>query len=77
MSFNANIIDSQLDKLKDELAAELEERLNIKNDQIKLRSTCFVYLVVKLLLDLSDEEALETLTEGGGGGFWDRCLTYR
>ena len=65
MSINVGIIDQRVRKLAEDLAAEFEERLNIRNDQIRQRSTAFVFLVVKTLLDLPDEEALDCLTEGG------------
>lgn len=65
MSINIGIIDQRVRKLAGDLAAEFEERLNIKNDEIKQRSTAFVFLVVKTVLDLPDEEALDCLTEGG------------
>jgi AIPR protein len=65
MSMNAGIIDQRVRKLAGDLAPELEARLKIRNDEVKQRSTAFVFLVVKTLLDLSDEEALDCLTEGG------------
>ena len=65
MDINASIIDQRVTKLAVELAPEFESLLNIKNDGIKIRSTAFVYLVVKTLLDLEKEEALDALTEGG------------
>jgi hypothetical protein len=65
MSINIGIIDQRVRKLAVDLAAEFETRLNIKNDEVKQRSTAFVFLVVKTVLDLSDEEALDCLTEGG------------
>lgn len=65
MDINASIIDQRVTKLAAELAPDFDSLLNIKNDDIKVRSTAFVYLVVKTLLDLSKEEALDALTEGG------------
>jgi len=65
MNINAGIIDQRVRKLAEDLAVEFEARLNIKNDETKQRSTAFVFLVVKTVLDLSDEEALDCLTEGG------------
>ncbi len=71
MSINIGIIDQRVRKLAEDLAAEFETRLNIPhegNEQvtIKRRSAAFVYLVVQTVLDLSDEQALDCLTEGGG-----------
>lgn len=65
MSINVGIIDQRVRKLAEELAAEFQTRLNIKNDEVKQRSTSFVFLVVKTVLDLPEEEALDCLTEGG------------
>lgn len=65
MSLNANIIDQHVRALAEQHSAAFDEKLNIKNDEIKQRSTAFVLLVVKRVLELEDEEALECLTEGG------------
>ncbi len=65
MSINIGIIDSRVRKLVVDLANELDSRLNIRGDETKARSAIFVFLVVKTLLDLPDEEALDCLTEGG------------
>lgn len=65
MSINIGVIDSRVKKLASDLAAEFETRLNIKNDEPKKQSAAFVYLVAKTVLDLSEPEALDCLTEGG------------
>lgn len=65
MSINVGIIDQRVRKLAQDLSDEFTARLNIKNDEDKKRSTAFVFLVVKTVLDLSDEKALDSLTEGG------------
>jgi len=65
MDINASIIDQRITKLATELSPDFEALLNIKNNEIKVRSTAFVYLVVKTLLDLGKEETLDALTEGG------------
>ncbi len=65
MSINIGIIDSQATKLATDLAPEFEARLGIKNDPTKQRSLSFVFMVVRALLDLTDDEALDCLTEGG------------
>lgn len=65
MSINTGIVDQRVRKLAVDLAAELETRLNIRNNEEKQRSTAFVFLAVKTALDLPDEEALDCLTEGG------------
>jgi hypothetical protein len=70
MSINIGIIDARVRKLAEVLAGEFELRLKIPaagNSEVetKRRSTAFVYLCVKTVLDLADEEALDCLTEGG------------
>jgi hypothetical protein len=66
MSINVGIIDARVRQLATDLASEFESRLEIRlNDEIKQRSTAFVFLTVKTVLDLPDHEALDCLTEGG------------
>lgn len=65
MDINASIIDQRIRKLAEGLAPDFADRLNIKGDEIKIRSTAFVYLVVKTLLDLNKDETMDALTEGG------------
>jgi hypothetical protein len=65
MNINASIIDQRVRNLASRLTDEFAHRLNIKNDETKVRSTAFVYLMVKTVLDLTEEEALDCLTEGG------------
>ena len=64
MSLNANIIDQRVRALAEQHSTAFAEKLNI-NDEVKRRSTGFVLLVVKLVLDLEDDDALGCLTEGG------------
>lgn len=66
MNINASIIDQQVRALAERQKDQIEEKANFKNDEAKLRSAAFVVLVVKTLLDLPEDEAIECLTEGGG-----------
>jgi hypothetical protein len=66
MNINASIIDQQVRALAGRQKTAIEEKAKFKNDDNKLRSTAFVVLSVKTLLDLTEEEAIECLTEGGG-----------
>jgi len=66
MNINASIIDQQVRALADRQKTAIEEKAKFKNDDNKLRSAAFVLLSVKTLLDLTEEEAIECLTEGGG-----------
>lgn len=65
MNVNVSIIDQQVRGLADRLKPQLERRLGETLDVIKARSVAFVVLCVKTLLDLTDDEAIEALTEGG------------
>lgn len=66
MNINASIIDQQVRALAERQKTTIEEKVRFTNDENKLRSASFVVLVVKTLLDLTEEEAIECLTEGGG-----------
>lgn len=66
MNINASIIDQQVRALADRQKTAIEEKAKFKNDDNKLRSAAFVVLSVKTLLELTEEEAIECLTEGGG-----------
>lgn len=64
-NINASIIDQQVRKLAADAAPEFAARgINVA-DPPRLHAVAFVYLVVRAVLDLPDEEALECLTEGG------------
>ncbi len=65
MSMNISVIDGQATKLGNDHAEEFAERLKIKNDPVKLRSTAFVLLTVKHYLDLQIDDAFGCLTDGG------------
>jgi len=65
MNINAAIIDQRLISISDEIKEKAENELGIKNDEIKLKSLAFIYLTVKITLDISDEETFDCLTEGG------------
>jgi len=65
MNINAAIIDQRLNKICDEIKEQAIEELGI-SDPERLKSLSFVYLTVKTMLDLTDEEAFDCLTEGSG-----------
>ena len=65
MNLNASIIDQQVRALAAKLKDQFADRLNIKNDEPKLRSASFVLLCVKTVLDLTEDEAMDCMTEGG------------
>ncbi|UXI68493.1 AIPR family protein [Tahibacter amnicola] len=65
MNFNVSIVDQQVRGLADRLRTQLEDEMGKKLDDTAARSAAFVVLCVKTLLDLTDIEAIECLTEGG------------
>ncbi|GBF82758.1 AIPR family protein [Aphanothece sacrum] len=65
MNINASIIDQRLNALQENLRQKATDLLNIKDDN-KLKSLAFVYLCIKTVLDLEDDEVFDCLTEGGG-----------
>lgn len=64
MNVNAAIIDQRLSKLREDIRERALTELRIQ-DEDKLKSTAFVFLAVKTVLDLTDDEAFDCLTEGG------------
>ncbi len=66
MNINASIIDQRLLGVMNDIRAQAEEELNLKNDDGRLKSLAFIYLCVNTLLDLDPEETFECLTDGGG-----------
>ena len=65
MNINVGIIDQQVRGLAQRLRAEIEHALDRAVDDGLARSVAFVVLCVKVMLDLSDDEAVDCLTEGG------------
>jgi len=65
MNVNAAIVDQRLAGIADEVRAQAEAELGIK-DAERRKTLAFVYLCVKTMLDLEPEEAFDCLTEGGG-----------
>lgn len=65
MNINASIIDQRLASVIDNIRQQASEELHIR-DEAKLKSLAFVYLCVKTILDLEDEQTFDCLTEGGG-----------
>ena len=64
MNINVGIIDQQVRGLATRLKAQLDETLGKNLDEVTARSAAFVVLCAKILLDLTDDEALDILTEG-------------
>ncbi|MBF0135241.1 MAG: AIPR family protein [Magnetococcus sp. DMHC-1] len=65
MNIHAAIIDQRLSAICDEIRQRANDELNIVDDT-KLKSLAFVFFLVRTILDISDEDAFDCLTEGGG-----------
>lgn len=65
MNIEASIVEQRLSSIIGKIREPAAEQLRI-SDPTKLKSLAFVYLCVKTVLDLDDEETFDCLTEGGG-----------
>lgn len=65
MNINASIIDQRLTSVCGEIRQQAADELHITDDN-RLKSLAFVFLCVKTMLDLDDDESFDCLTEGGG-----------
>ena len=65
MNINASIIDQRLVSVADAIRQQADEELRI-TEANRLKALAFVYLCVKIMLDLEDAETFDCLTEGGG-----------
>jgi hypothetical protein len=66
MNINAGIVDQHIRALAEKHKIFFNTTLSVGlTDETKQRSTAFVLLTVKAALDLSEDEALDCLTEGG------------
>ncbi|QTA90654.1 hypothetical protein [Desulfonema magnum] len=63
MNISASIIDQRLASVADAIRQQAGEEQGITEAN---RLKAFVYLCVKIMLDLEDAEAFDCLTEGGG-----------
>ena len=65
MNINASIIDQRLTTVQEAIRRRAADELRITLDD-RLRSLAFVFLCVKTMLDIEDDDAFDCLTEGGG-----------
>lgn len=65
MNINASIIDQRLSGIIEEIRERAKAELKIV-DAVRLKSLAFVYLCVRVMLDLDPDAAFDCLTEGGG-----------
>ncbi|MEA2755183.1 MAG: hypothetical protein QOJ54_1472 [Aliidongia sp.] len=66
MSINAQIIDQRVEGLITQIGDQLKQEIGIGNDADKIKSAAFVFLVAKTLLELTEDEVLDGMVEGGG-----------
>lgn len=64
MNVNVAIIDQRVTQLTKKIKEEAIARFQI-TDEVRLKSLAFVFLCVKTLLDFTDDESFDCLTEGG------------
>lgn len=65
MSLAAQIIDQRVLKLVEELEERFTNELNLGSDAAKRSSVALVYLVARTILDISDDDAMEGIVDGG------------
>lgn len=65
MSISSNIIDQRVRKVSGENESLYKAELGIQNDPAKANSVSFVFLAIKTFMQLSDEDALDSIVEGG------------
>lgn len=65
MNIYASIIDQRLTSVVNDIRQKAAEELRI-TDEGRLKSLAFVYLCVKTISDLENDNAFDCLTEGGG-----------
>jgi AIPR protein len=66
MRMNAQIIDQQIRGIANKLKSELEDACDAQLSHERLHAAAFVFHCIKTVLDLPQEDALDTLTEGSG-----------
>ena len=65
MSLAAQIIDQQISGIVARQEDAFSNELRLGNDESRRRSTAFLFLVAKTVFELSDEETLDTIVDGG------------
>ena len=65
MSLAAQIIDQQISGIVARQEEAFTHELRLGNDEARRRSAAFLFLVAKTVFDLTDEEALDTIVDGG------------
>ena len=66
MSLAAQIIDQQVSGVVEKHSDAFSHELGLGADEPRKRSTAFLFLVAKTAFDLTDDEALDGIVDGGG-----------
>jgi len=65
MSMIVDILDQRVRKIAEDFRDILMDRLDLQaQEETKLRSAAFLFIVMKTVLDLTDEEVIDCLTDG-------------
>lgn len=65
MSIIVDILDQRVRKIAEDFSDILNDRLELQpQEETKRRSAAFVFIVMKTVLDLTDEEVIDCLTDG-------------
>ena len=65
MSLVAQIIDQQISGVVAGQEEAFTNELRLSNDESRRRSTAFLFLVAKTVFDLTDEDTLDSIVDGG------------
>lgn len=65
MTLNNQIIDQRVRKIAQDHKSAFEHEVGIKNDDARQRSAAFVFLVIKTMFDLNDDDVIDSIVEGG------------
>ena len=65
MSLATQIIDQRVSGIVSQQEDSFTHELNLGNDGVKRRSTAFLFLVAKTMFELTDEETLDSIVDGG------------
>ncbi len=65
MSLSAQIVDQRVSGIVKEQDEAFTEQINAGIDKNKRRSLAFLFLVTKTMFDLTDEETLDSMVDGG------------
>ena len=65
MTINAQIVDQRVRRVASDMSEPFRVEVGISNDAPKLHSAAFVFLVVKTLLGLPNDDTIDCIVDGG------------